>query len=400
MVTGVSGGGKSSLVRAGLVPVLRSEGSAVVVCVPGADPGAAVAAALASASTDAVLVVDQAEELFTVCTDAESRNHFVDAIGTRASNRPIVAVLRADHIGSPAPYPVLRRMVENGVFVLGPMTEPQLREAIEGPARQAGLRLEPGLVDLLVRDVVDEPGALPLLSHALSETWARREGRVLTVAGYRDTGGVTGAVARSAEQLYGALPTDQQEITRALMLRLVATGEAGEPVRHRLPRASIVDDAQLHVIDTLVRARLLTAGTESLEIAHEALARAWPRLRGWLDEDREGQRIRRHLSVAAEEWMALGREPIELYRGARLAGALEWARSSGDKLAPAEQEFLDASIAAQEQEMREHRRAARRLRMQVIGLSVLLVDRAHRRRRSRRAAAARRRARASRQHRG
>ena len=181
-----------------------------MICVPGADPDAAVAAACASAPTDAVLVVDQAEELFTVCTDAEARSRFVDAIAARASSSPVVVVLRADHIGSTAAYPALRRMVEDGVYLLGPMTEPQLREAIEGPARQAGLRLEPGLVDLLVRDVVDEPGALPLLSHALAETWARREGRVMTVAGYRDTGGVNGAVARTAERLYATLPADQQ----------------------------------------------------------------------------------------------------------------------------------------------------------------------------------------------
>jgi DNA-binding SARP family transcriptional activator/WD40 repeat protein len=373
VVTGGSGSGKSSLVRAGLVTVLRAEGRAVAICVPGADPTAAVAAAVASAAPEAALVVDQAEELFTVCTDAEARNRFVDAIAACASTSPVVIVLRADHVGSTAAHPALRHFVEDGLYLLGAMTEPQLREAIEGPARLAGLRLEPGLVDLLVRDVVGEPGALPLLSHALAETWARREGRVLTVAGYRDTGGVQGAVATTAERLYEALPSDQQATTRAVLLRLVEVGEEGDPVPHRLPRAAIVDDRQRHVIDTLLRARLLTAGTDSLEIAHEALARAWPRLRGWLDEDREGQRIRQHLSATAEEWDALERDPTELYRGARLDGALQWARSSADRLAPTEQQFLDASVAAQEEEVRGHRRVARRLRIQVAGLTVLLV---------------------------
>ncbi|MGH9248584.1 MAG: BTAD domain-containing putative transcriptional regulator, partial [Acidimicrobiales bacterium] len=373
VVTGGSGSGKSSLVRAGLVPVLRAEGRAIAICVPGADPAAAVAAAVASAAPQAALVVDQAEELFTVCADAEARSRFVDAIAAGASSSPVVIVLRADHVGSTAAHPALRRFVEDGLYLLGAMTEPQLREAIEGPARQAGLRLEPGLVDLLVRDVVDEPGALPLLSHALAETWARREGRVLTVAGYRDTGGVQGAVARTAERLYETLPADQQATTRAVLLRLVEVGDEGDPVPHRLPRAAIVDDGQRHVIDTLLRARLLTAGTDCLEIAHEALARAWPRLRGWLDEDREGQRIRQHLSAAAEEWDALGRDPTEHYRGARLDGALQWARTSADQLAPAEQEFLDASVAAQEEEVRGHRSVARRLRIQVAGLTVLLV---------------------------
>jgi DNA-binding SARP family transcriptional activator/WD40 repeat protein len=373
VVTGGSGSGKSSLVRAGLVPVLRAEGCGVVLCVPGAHPEAALAAACASAAPDAVVVVDQAEELFTVCDDADARSRFVEMIAERASNSPVVIVLRADHVGSTAAYPALRQFIADGLSLLGPMTEVQLCEAIEGPARQAGLRLEPGLVDLLLRDVVDEPGALPLLSHSLAETWARREGRVLTVAGYRDTGGVRGAVARTAERLYATLPAAQQATTRALLLRLVEIGDEGEPVRHRLPPAAIVDDEQRHVIDTLLRARLVTAGSESLEIAHEALARAWPRLRAWLDEDREGQRIRHHLSAASAEWDVLGRDPTELYRGARLDAALEHVRSSGDRLSPAERDFLDASLAAQEREVREHRRTARRLRMQVAGLTVVVI---------------------------
>ncbi len=374
VVSGGSGSGKSSLVRAGLVPLLRAEGHVVSVCVPGADPHGAIAAALAPTSASAVLVVDQAEELFTSCTDPAARAQFVEAVAAHASKQPVVLVLRDDHVGATASYPALRRMVQTGLYLLGPMTEPQLREAIEGPASRAGLRLEPGLVDLLVRDVIGAPGALPLLSHALVETWTRREGRVLTVGGYRATGGVHGAVARTAEQLYEALPTPQRTVTRALFLRLVEAGDDGEPVRQRMPRAAVVDEpTRRTIVDLLLRARLVTANEDSLEIAHEALARAWPRLRGWLDEDREGQRIRQHLTAAADDWASAGRDPTELYRGTRLESALEWKRSGGDTLTALEQEFLDDSVAATDREARKQRRVTRRLRAQVTALSMLLV---------------------------
>lgn len=374
VVTGPSGSGKSSLVRAGLVPVLRGGGRPVAFCVPGTDPPGAVATALAVSGADAALVVDQAEEMFTACGDIAARTRFVEAVAAHAASRPVVLVLRADHVGAAAAYPALGRMVEDGLYLLGPMTEPQLREAIEGPASETGLRPEPGLVDLLVRDVVDEPGALPLLSHALAETWARREGRVLTVAGYRDAGGVHGAVAATAERLYGALSDAERSVARALFLRLVEVVDDGDPVRHRLRRDALSDEpVQCRVVEMLLRARLVSVGQDSLEIAHEALARAWPRLRRWLDEDRDGQRIRRHLTAAAEGWNAAGRDPAELYRGSRLQAAEEWAAAHPSEPNAAESAFVEASRTARDQQERSHRLTARRLRRQVAGLSVLLV---------------------------
>jgi WD40 repeat protein/DNA-binding SARP family transcriptional activator len=374
VVTGTSGSGKSSLVRAGLVPVLRGGGRPVAFCVPGTDPPAAVATALAVSGPDAALVVDQAEEMFTVCDDAAARTRFVEAVATHAATRQVVLVLRADHVGAAAAYPALGRMVEDGLYLLGPMSEPQLREAIEGPASEAGLLLEPGLVDLLVRDVVDEPGALPLLSHALAETWARREGRVLTVGGYRDAGGVRGAVAATAERLYDALSDAERSVARALFLRLVEVVDDGDPVRHRLVRDDVGDGpVQRRVVEMLLLARLVSAGQDSLEIAHEALTRAWPRLRRWLDDDREGQRIRRHLTAAAQGWNAAGRDPAELYRGSRLHAAEEWAATHRSEPNAAESAFLQASRAARDQEERSHRVTARRLRRHVVGLSLLLV---------------------------
>ena len=215
VIAGGSGSGKSSLVRAGLVPRAAARTVGQSRCAHRArDPPAAIIAALSVTGRDAVLVVDQAEELFTLCHDVSKRNAFAATVADHAARQPVVMVLRADHIASTAAHRELSRMVEAGLFLLGPMNESELRDAIEEPARLAGCRLESGLVHLLVRDVVDEPGALPLLSHALVETWTRREGAVLTVAGYRDAGGVRGAVARTAERLYEALP-DSQRVPRA-----------------------------------------------------------------------------------------------------------------------------------------------------------------------------------------
>jgi DNA-binding SARP family transcriptional activator len=375
VVTGASGSGKSSLVRAGLVPRLRAEGRAVALCVPGVDPPGAVAAALAVAGDDAVLVVDQLEELFTVCTDDDARERFADTITTHARRQLVVLVLRADHVAATAALPELRRMVEDSLYLLGQMTEPQLREAIEGPAREAGLRLEPGLVDVLVRDVLNEPGGLPLLSHALAETWARREGRVLTVAGYNDAGGVHGAVASTAERLYEELPDTQRATARSLFVRLVEMVDDGDPVRHRLARTVLDDEDQSarQVIDILLRARLVTASHDSLQIAHEALALAWPRLRAWLDEDREGQRILRHLTAAAQAWIARDRDPAELYRGSRLQTAENWADAHPDELNGSESAFLDASRAERDQQERTQRQTTRRIHRQLTAVSVLVV---------------------------
>ena len=211
------------------------------------------------------------------------------------------------------------------MFLLGALGEDSLRMAIEEPARRASLVVEPGLVDLLVTEVAGHPGALPLVSHALSETWQRREGRTMTVAAYRDSGGIRGAVAQSAEEIYTELEPEQQSLLRELLLRLVSPGPEGEPVRSRLPRRLVVTDPRHdQMIDLLIRSRLVMSDASVVEIAHEALAAAWPRLRGWLDDDVDGQRVLHHLATAADAWDSMGRPDSELYRGVRLAAAREW----------------------------------------------------------------------------
>ncbi len=261
------------------------------------------------------------------------------------------------------------------------MGETDLRAAIEGPAHQAGLLLEPGLVELLVQDVEGEPGALPLLSHALRTTWERREGRTLTVDGYRATGGIRGAVAQSAEALYEQVPADRRPLLRDLMLRLVAPGPDGQPVRNRVPRRNVATDAAHdEIIERLVSARLVTSDEGVVQLAHEALARAWPRLQGWLDEDVEGQRILRHLAGAADTWDTMGRPDSELYRGTRLARALDWRERSTPDLTPTERTFLDSSQTladterrASEDRARHQARQNRRLRALLTATAIFLV---------------------------
>jgi WD40 repeat protein len=261
------------------------------------------------------------------------------------------------------------------------MSAASLRQAIETPARQHGLVLEPGLADLLVREIEGEPGALPLMSHALRETWLRHEGRTLTVAGYQASGGVHGAVAQSAESLYSTLDDTERAQLRDLVLRLVVPGPRGEPVRGEVPRHQmVVDPAQDRLIDRMVTARLLTSDADAIELAHEAVVRAWPRLRGWLEDDLEGQRTRHHLTQAAEDWAGSGLQDSDLYRGTRLAATREWVASSDPRLTDLERRFLAASeeLAMAEEASavelaRTRGRMVRRLRFALAGAAVLLV---------------------------
>lgn len=379
-VVGPSGVGKSSLVRAGVVASLGRGGAAVLVTTPGAHPLDSLTGLKPRGRQ--TLVVDQTEEAVTVCADLGERERFFAALAAHVgAGGGLVLSLRADHLGDLAPYPDIARVLEEGLYLLGPMSEPDLRSAIEGPARRAGLRLEPGLVDLLVREVEGEPAALPLLSHVLRATWEHRDGPTLTVDGYRATGGIRHAVAQSAEALYDSMDHAQRQRLRSLLLRLVMPTEDGEPVRARVPRAKVAgDDAHQRLVEQLVDARLVSIDGDTVQIAHEALVRVWPRLRGWLDDDLDGQRLFRHLAGAADAWDAMGRPDSELYRGARLNRALQWRDGSSPDLNETEAEFLTASTALSEIELRaaetqlaRERSANRRLRGALAGIGVLLV---------------------------
>ncbi len=378
-VVGPSGCGKSSLVRAGVAAAVQRAGRRVVVVTPGARPVDTLSSLPMDANT--VLVVDQCEEALSLCEDSDEQARFLRLLADRSARCPLVVAVRADRLADLSAHPAFARLVERGLYLLGAMDEANLRAAIEGPAHQAGLLLEPGLVELLVREVAGEPGALPLLSHALRQTWLQREGRTLTVAGYQETGGIRGAVAQSAEDVYQRLPTEQQPMLRDLLLRLVAATPDGVPVRSRVPRRTLVsDDVHDELIEQLVAARLVTSDGDVVEVAHEALAVAWPRLRGWLEDDIDGQRILRHVAGAADTWDAMDRPDSELYRGLRLTQALEWRDRTGPSLGVTEQAFLDAGEAladaeqrTAEDQARRQVRINRRLRVLLAGVAVLLA---------------------------
>jgi len=379
-VIGPSGVGKSSLVRAGVVASLSRSGTPVLLTTPGMHPMDSLVELKPRGRQ--TLVVDQTEEAVTLCTDPPERARYFAALAVHVgAGGALVLALRADHLGDLAPYPEIARVLEEGMYLLGPMSEPGLRSAIEGPARRAGLRLEPGLVDLLVREVEGEPAALPLLSHVLRETWERREGPTLTVAGYRATGGIRQAVSRSAESLYDAMDPVERTQLRSLLLRLVMPTEDGDPVRARVPRSKIaVDAGHERLVEQLVEARLVSIDGETLQIAHEALVRVWPRLRGWLDDDVDGQRLFRHLAGAADAWDSMGRPDSELYRGTRLTRTLEWRDRASPDLDDTESTFLDTAAALAESELRaatmriaRERTVNRRLRGALAGVGVLLV---------------------------
>jgi DNA-binding SARP family transcriptional activator/WD40 repeat protein len=378
-VVGPSGSGKSSLVRAGIAAALQRDGSSVVVITPGEHPMQPLGA-VSEAPAGSVLLVDQCEEAFSLA-DASERSDFFAGLVRWTEHGPLVLAMRADRLTDASAYSGFARLLERSLHLLGAMSEQGLRDAVESPARQAGLLIEPGLVDLLVGEVEGTPGALPLLSHALLETWKRREGNTLTVAGYLETGGIRGAVAQSAEKVYATIDPQLRPVLRDLVLRLVTAGSEGEPVRARVPRRLLSPDPDHErLIDLLVGSRLVTSDAGVVEIAHEALANAWPRLRTWLDDDMEGLRIRHHLTAAADAWDSMGRPDSELYRGVRLEQALQWKARQDTTLTPAEAAFLETSEKneeseqrAAEQRARSQARLIRRLRGVLAVATVLLV---------------------------
>ena len=282
--------------------------------------------------------------------------------------------MRADLYGRLGEHAELARAVAANQVLLGAMTAAELERAVREPARLAGLRLEPGLVELVLRDVAGEPGALPLLSHALRATWERRDGRTLTVAGYRESGGVASAIARTADAVVESLPDDQRRLVRGICLRMTELGEGAEASRRRVSVGELVPEGVSAetvraVLERLAEARLLTLDDGRAEVAHEALIREWPQLRRWLEEDRAGILAHRQLGDAARLWEAGGRETSDLYRGARLAGALDLAA----ELNATERAFLDASVEEADRERRAERRVNRRLRGLLVGAAALLV---------------------------
>jgi len=401
-VVGASGSGKSSLVRAGLVFALRWNRAStdwhVHILTPTANPLESLATTLAHENNSVMaittlmddlarderslqifakrklgstngsrllLVIDQFEEVFALCRSEEERTAFIDNLLSAASEvgGPVIVVitLRADFYSPCANYPPLREALAKQQEYIGAMNDKELRRAIEEPAQRGRWEFEPGLVDLLLNDVGHEPGALPLLSHALFETWQRRRGRTMTHSGYTSSGGVRGAIAETAEAVFADHFThEQQAIARRIFLRLTELGDdsgAGDTRRRATFTELILKPEEAAttriVLTALADARLITTSEDSAEVAHEALIREWPTLHAWLEENREGLRLHRQLTEAAQDWSGMDHDPDLLYRGARLAQAREWASTHQEEMNALESEFLAASIEASERQVAE-----------------------------------------------
>ena len=401
-IVGASGSGKSSLVQAGLIPALRWNKKSIDwqihILTPTAHPLESLATSLtpenpsasaiatlmddfaqdprslqifakrklgAKAGSHLLLVVDQFEELFALCRSEEERTAFIDNLLTAVSEQDgrviVLVTLRADFYAHCANYIQLREALATNQEYIGAMSEEELRRAIEEPARRGRWEFESGLVALLLHDIGREPGALPLLSHALLETWQRRRGRVMTLSGYTSSGGVRGAIAETAESVFADQFTPaQQETARRIFLRLTELGDetaTGDTRRRATFHELILNAEETSTTHTLLKvladARLIVTSEDTVEVSHEALIREWPRLRGWLEDNREGLRLHRQLTEAAQEWDALQREPDLLYRGARLTQAQEWAGLHAEEMNKVEREFLDASTALAQYEASE-----------------------------------------------
>ena len=263
VLAGSSGGGKSSLMNAGLGPALGRRGRNWVGFSPGTNGPAAMVVALAGAGRKPVLLIDQFEETFTLGDPGSAAAWMADLASYALTRAPVVVTVRADQLAHLTLDVDFARLAQGGLHLVAPLTGADLRRVIEAPAKLAGLRLEQGLVDLLMRDAEDQPGALPLLSHALTQAWQRRVDGLLTVDGYLGSGGIRGAVAASADRLYQSLSPRQREQLHALLLRMVMLGDNDEPVRTGLPHATVGEEWR-PVVDLLVRARLVTSGADKL----------------------------------------------------------------------------------------------------------------------------------------
>ncbi|WHM40587.1 hypothetical protein [Streptomyces sp. BPTC-684] len=382
VVLGPSGSGKSSLLRAGLIPRLRTLGepgvqpAAVRILTPGPHPVRDHESVFVpdDAAGDTWLIVDQFEEVFTLCHDLEERNRFIALLtGARDPESRLRVVLgaRADFYSHCLEHPDLAAVVHEASLPVRPLTPAELREVILKSTAAEGLIVERALTARVLEEAAAEPGSLPLLSHALLETWRRRRGRTLSLQAYELAGGLHGAITQSAEHAYAQLPDGQAQVARQLLLRLITPGAGTPDTRRPAAREELDAVDPVHagpVLEHLARARLVALDQRSVDLTHEALITAWPRLRQWIERDRDRLRSHRQLAEAAQDWHDLDRDSDALLRGTRLAQAQTAFGAEGRRieLTALEESFLTASRHA-------HRRTRRIRGVIASALSVLVV---------------------------
>jgi WD40 repeat protein/serine/threonine protein kinase len=422
-VIGPSGSGKSSLVKAGLIPALwrgdipGSEKWFVVEMLLGSNPLDELEVALTRIAanqagnlseqlrrdergllrtaglilpddgSELVLVIDQFEEVFTLVEDESERIHFLDLLHTAVtetrSRVRVIITLRADFYDRPLHYPHFGELIRSRMETILPMSAEELERAITQPAARIGVMFEPGLVASIVSEVNYQPGALPLLQYALTELFEQRQGRLLTQEAYHAIGKTIGALAKRADEIYTSLDTVGREAVCQMFLRLVTLGEGTEDTRRRVARSELMaiaadPDLMDEIIDTFTAYRLLSLDNDpntrspTVELAHEAILREWERLRGWLNASRNEIRLQRQLSAMTAEWLAMEHDVSFLARGTRLEQFEKWAADSSLGLTPEERAYLDASIAERErQETAEQERQAREKRLERRSLNFL-----------------------------
>lgn len=418
-VIGPSGSGKSSLVRAGLTPALRAgavDGAdqwLVTTMVPGSNPYESLEAALLRIAVNPpttllhqlqdgkrgilrclrrcmvddmqkiLLTIDQFEELFTMGDDSVTVD-FLDALAVAVEDPQsplrLVFTLRADLYGGPLGHATFARVLDAGGVNVTPLSADELERAMVQPAQELGAGFEPGLVALMVADCIGLPAPLPLLQYALSELFERREGAQLTIAAYEGMGRLTGALATRAEALHDHANNAQRAAMRRCFGRLVSPAEDAGDLRRRVRTSDLGDDPETRwLLEQFGHARLFTFDREhatrepTVEVAHEALLREWPRLARWLDEDRDLLRSSDAIAIAATNWHAAGRPAADLYRGARLEHAADVASAAADRLRPVDTDFIEASQSLAETQRHTEQQRIVRLRKMVLAIGIALV---------------------------